>query len=186
MGKTGTWVAGIAVLLLAGPASAAESREAPPQAPKPSPEQKELGYFVGVWSSEGEIQANPFMPTGKFTSTDRCEWFEGHFAVVCHTEGSGPMGETKGLSIMSYSNEEKVYTYYGTDSSGMSMTTVPRGKVTGDEWVYDDEMTMGGMKIKNRYTMNLVSQTRYTFRWQIVDDKGEWATVMEGTARKAQ
>jgi hypothetical protein len=61
------------------------------------------------------------------TSKDTCEWHEGRFAVICRSEGTGPMGPTKGLGILSYSPEEKVYTYYGTDSSGMmTMTTIPR------------------------------------------------------------
>jgi hypothetical protein len=64
----------------------------------------------------------PDAPAGKYTSTENCRWFEGGFAVVCHSEGKGPMGAMKGLSIMSYSPDEKVYTYYETDNSGVTMT----------------------------------------------------------------
>ena len=53
---------------------------------------------------------NPMMPAGKFKGTEKCEWFDGKFAVVCHTEGKGPMGEMKGLGIMSFSPDQGVYT----------------------------------------------------------------------------
>ena len=51
------------------------------QAPTPGPEQKKLGYFVGKWTTEGEMKASPMGPGGKITSTDTCEWFDGGFAV---------------------------------------------------------------------------------------------------------
>lgn len=174
---------GIAIavsMLLSAVASATE----PSGPPQPSAEQKKLGYFVGTWKSDGVVKENPFMPAGKMTSTDRCEWFAGGFSVVCHSEGSSPFGPTKGIGIMGYSNEEKVYTYYGLDNTGMSMTTVPRGTVTGSDWVYNDESMMGGKMIKSRYLMKQVSPTEYTFAWQMGDGKGGFTTVMEGTSRK--
>jgi hypothetical protein len=182
MRRVGTAIAVSMLMLLAGTA-AAEQAAGPPQ---PSAEQKKLGYFVGNWKSEGVVKENPFMPAGKMISTDRCEWFAGNFAVVCHTEGSGPMGPMKGLGVMGYSAEEKVYTYFGLDNSGMSMTTIPRGTVTGADWVYNDESTMGGKKVKSRYALTEVSPTEYTFRWQMADEKGAWITLMEGTSRKSK
>ena len=97
----------------------------PPQAPKPGPEDKKLDYFVGKWTHTGEMKPGPMGPGGKASWTETCEWFEGRFAIVCRSDGKGPMGPMKGLGIMSYSPEEKVYTYVGTDSGGMTMTTVP-------------------------------------------------------------
>jgi hypothetical protein len=35
---------------------------------------------------------------------------------------------------MSYSSEEKVYTYYGVDNSPMTMASVPHGTVQGNTW----------------------------------------------------
>jgi len=182
MRKAGTLFAVASLLFLAGTARAAESEGAP----GPTPEQKELGYFVGTWTSEGMVKENPFMPAGKMTSTDHCEWFEGGYAVVCHTDGSGPMGAMKGLGIMGYNNDEKVYTYFGVDSTGWAQTTIPRGKKDGSDWAFDDEMTMGDKKIKNRYEMTQVSPTEYTFRWRMVGANGEWMTVMEGTSKKTK
>ena len=155
------------------------------EAPKPGPEHKKLEYFVGKWKTEGEMKPNPFMPGGKFTGTDDCEWFEGGFAVICHTDGTGPMGSAKGLAIMSYSPEHKAYTYYGTDSTGMTMTSVPLGTIDGKTWVYDDESMMGGTMIKNRYTIVVTSETSYTFKWELQDPDGTWMAIMEGKAKKS-
>ena len=37
------------------------------------------------------------------------------------------MGPTKELGILGYSTEEKIYTYYGADNSGMVMGDLPGG-----------------------------------------------------------
>jgi hypothetical protein len=154
-----------------------------PQA-KPGPEHEKLGYFVGKWTSQGEMKPGPFGPGGKMTMTETCDWFEGKFVVVCHSQGISPMGPAKGIAIMSYSTEEKVYTYYAADSMGMSMATVPRGTVQGDTWTYTDESTMGGQKVKSRFTMKVQSPTAYTFAWEMQGPDGKWTTMMDGKATK--
>ena len=154
--------------------------------PKPGPEHAKLAYFVGNWQSDGTIKENPVFPAGKMTSKDRCEWFDGKFAVVCHEESSGPMGKTTGLGIMSYSADAGVYTYYGTDSSGMvAMTTVPMGKVGGKTWVYNDETETGGSVMKSRYTIVETSATSYTWQFEMEGQDGKWMTIMQGTPKRS-
>lgn len=159
--------------------------QAPGEAPKPGPEHKRLGYFVGKWNGEGEMKPNPFMPGGKMSTHDTCEWFEGGFAVVCRYEGKGPMGPTKGIGIMGYSAEEKVYTYYGLDNTAMVMMSAARGTEKAGTWVYDDEAKMGGKTMKSRYTIKETSPTSYTFKWEMLGEDGAWQTVLEGKTTKA-
>jgi hypothetical protein len=154
------------------------------QAPKPGPEHEKLAYFVGKWKAEGDVADNPFMPGGKFETKDDCRWFDGGFAVVCDSEGRGPMGKMKGLGIMSYSAEDKTYTYYGLDNMGMTMSTVPKGTVEGSTWTYHDESRMGGMNVKSRYVLEQVSATSYTFKWEMQGDDGSWQTIMQGKSTK--
>lgn len=45
---------------------------------------------------------------------------------------------------------------------------------------------MGGKKIKGRYTMQEVSPTSYTFKWEMQDAEGKWNTMMQGKATKTQ
>jgi len=159
--------------------------QTPAGAPKPTPEHKRLGYFVGKWTTEGEMQASPMGPAGKITGNDTCEWFSGGFAVVCRSDGKSPAGPTKSLAIMGYSTEEKVYTYYGIDNSNMVMTNVPRGTVTDDTWTYTDESLMGGQKVKSRVTIKTLSPTAYTFTMEIQGPDGKWAPMMEAKSTKA-
>jgi len=154
------------------------------EAPKPGPEVKKLGYFVGTWKSEGEMKENPFgMPPGKFTSTDKCEWFTGGYQVVCHTTGKGSMGAMHGLGILSYNTEDKLYTYYGIDNNGMAEQS--KGKVDGDNWVYTADEKMGGKTFHGRYSMTTSSPDSYTFKYETSDDGQKWTLVMEGKATKA-
>ena len=155
-----------------------------PAAPKPGPEHQRLGYFVGNWKTEGEMKPGEMGPGGKMTSTDKCEWFEGRFSVVCHGQGQSPWGPGKSIGIMSYSPEEKAYVYYGVDTTGMTMTTVPRGTVKGDTWTYSDESMMGGRKVKTRVTMKELSPTAYTFKMEAQGPDGKWAPVIESKSTK--
>lgn len=157
-----------------------------PQAPKPGPEHQRLGYFVGKWTSEGEMKPSPMGPGGKMTSTDTCEWFEGRFAVICHSEGKTPMGASKSVGILSYSPEEKVYTYYGVDNSPMTMATVPRGTVQGKTWTYTDESMLGGKKAKSRVTIKELSPSAYTFTMELQGPDGKWAPMMESKNTKVK
>ena len=174
----------LVVFALAVPAVAAAQGSQQPL--KPGPEHQRLGYFVGKWTSEGEMKASPMGPGGKVTMTDTCEWFDGRFAVVCHSEGKTPMGPSKTIGIMSYSPEEKVYTYYAADNSGMTMASVPRGTVQGSTWSYTDESLMGGTKVKSRVTIKEVSPTSYTFSMDMQGPDGKWAPLMESKSTKAK
>jgi Protein of unknown function (DUF1579) len=155
-------------------------------APKPGPEHQRLKYFVGTWSTEGEMKASPMGPAGKFTQTSKCDWFEGRFAVVCEDEGKMPTGPSKGIDILGYSTEDKAYTYYGVDNSGMPMTTVPHGTVQGDTWTYHDESMMGGKKVKTRVTIKELSPSAYTFKLDMQGADGKWTTVMESKSTKTK
>ena len=157
-----------------------------PQLPKPGPEHQRLGHFVGTWTTEGEMKPGPMGPGGKMTSTDVCEWFEGRMSVVCRSDGKTPMGPGKSLGLLSYSPDQKVYTYYGIDSSGMTMTTVPHGTVQGDTWTFNDESMMGGMKMKTRVTIKETSPTAHTFRMEMQGPDGKWVPVMETTNTKVK
>jgi Protein of unknown function (DUF1579) len=169
------------LLLIALPALAE-----PPKLPAPGPETQKLAYFVGTWKTEGMVSENPFMPGGKMSSTDTCEWFDGKFAVVCKTRGQGPMGPSRGLGIMNWSPEEKVYLYFGVDNTPMAMSTVPRGTVDGDVWTYSDESRMNGKLVKSRYVMTRIDQRTYSFKWEIEGEGGAWSTVVTGKSTRVK
>jgi hypothetical protein len=174
----------LVVSVLFTAAVAAQAQEKKMEAPKPGPEVKKLGYFVGTWKSEGELKENPFgMPPGKFSSTDKCEWFPGGYAVTCHSTGKGTMGAMHGLGILAYNGEDKVYTYYGVDNRGMA--GLSKGNVDGNKWVYTSEEKMMGKTVHGRYSMDTSSADSYTFKYETSEDGQNWTTVMEGKTTKA-
>jgi hypothetical protein len=168
------------VLLAGGPLALA----AEPPAPQPGPGHARLGYFVGTWKTEGEFKPGAMGPGGPMSATETCEWFEGKFSIVCRSEGVFPAGPNKSIGLLSYSAEDGKYTYYGTDNTGMTMTTVSRGKVDGDTWTYEDESTMGGQMLRTRVTMKELSPTAYTFRMEAQAADGTWTPLIESTATR--
>jgi hypothetical protein len=169
------------VFLLLGLQVAAAQGQQPP---KPGPEHQRLAFFVGKWKAEGEVKPGPMGPGGKMSTTDTCEWFEGRYSVICRSEGTTPMGPSKSIGILGYSTEDKAYTYYGVDNSGMTMSSVPKGTLKGDTWTYTDEGTMGGQKYKSRVIIKEVSPKEYNFRMDMQGPDGKWVTAMESKNTK--
>jgi hypothetical protein len=155
--------------------------QAPP-APKPGPEQKPLGFFVGKWKGEGEMKPGPMGPGGKVSSTDNCAWFAGGFSVVCNGTASGPMGKMTSMGVMAYSAGDKAYTYYAVDSMGTG--ELAKGEKSGSTWTFTATSSMGGQTFESRYTITETSPTSYTFKWEASMDKKTWMVMMEAKATK--
>jgi hypothetical protein len=154
------------------------------QPSKPGPEHEKLGYFVGKWKAEGNVKPGPMGPGGKMSTTDTCEWFEGRYSVICRSEGTTPMGPTKSIGILGYNTEDKTYTYYGVDNSGMTMASVPKGTRQGDTWTYTDEGTMGGQKYKSRVIIKELSPKSYSFKMEMQGPDGKWMPMVESRNTK--
>lgn len=150
--------------------------------PKPGPEHQRLAHFVGTWSGEGTMMPGPFGPGGKSSWTAKCEWFEGKFAVVCHSEGTSPMGPSKGIGISTYDPAEKKYTYYGLDSIGFAFYA--KGTISGDTWNYTSEYTMEGKTYKSRFQIKETSPTSHTFSESMSEDGTTWKSSFEGKETK--
>jgi hypothetical protein len=151
----------------------------------PGPEHDQLKYFVGKWTTEGDMKPSPFMPAGKFSSMDTCELFTGGFYVVCHSDGKNPMGAMKGLGIMGYDPVKKIFTYYGIGNQ-MPTADVSDGKKEGDNWVYTAVMDDGsGKKILGRYTMSNITPTTYVSKFEMAPEGStDWKTIMEAKSTR--
>ncbi|MEO6324971.1 MAG: DUF1579 family protein [Thermoanaerobaculia bacterium] len=173
-----TMVAALVLGMACSGLARAEDAAKPMEMPKPGPEHKKLGYFVGNWSTKGELKPGPMGAGGKMSGMDSCSWFEGGYAVVCKSTGKSPMGPMKGMGIMSYSTEDKVYTYFGIDNMGMG--DYAKGHVDNDVWTYSNESKFGGKTYKGRYTMSGIKPDSYSFKWELSEDGTTWMTMMEG------
>jgi hypothetical protein len=153
--------------------------QTPQGPPKPGPEVKKLAYNIGTWKTEGETKPFGPMPGGKITSTEKCEWYSGGFFVICHSESTGPMGPSKGVSFMGYDPDQKVYTYHEFESTGDVVDA--KGTVDGDTWNWTAaEFKMGEDKFRVRVTIKHISATEYTFKLEFAKNGGEFA-VVQGT-----
>lgn len=172
-------VASVVLVGLAGWVPSRAAEEGKMELPKPGLEHERLAHFVGVWSGEGDMKPGPFGPGGKTTWSSKCEWFEGKYAVVCHSEGNGPMGPSKGLGIATYDPAEKKYTYYGLDSIGFAFYS--KGTVSGKTWDYTSDFTMGGKTHTSRFQMQETSPRSHTFSEAMSEDGGKtWKPSFEG------
>jgi len=150
--------------------------------PKPAPELKKLDYFVGTWTTAGDIKPGPMGRGGKWTGSEHYEWMEGGFFLTGKEEYTGPDGKAQGPAFLGYDTNDKVYTYDAFNSMGEAGHS--KGTVTGDTWTYTSNEKMGGQSFKARYTMKIMSPTSYTMKYEMSQDGMNWTTVMEGKATK--
>ena len=172
--KTLTMISAACLILMA----AALAQEPP----KPGPDHKKLDVFAGAWILDGEIKPGSMGPGGKITEYERCEWMEGGFFLLCHTDFKSSMGNGSGMSVMGYSNDDKAYTYREFNSWGEF--TDSKGSQDGDTWTWINDEKMGGMTMKARFTMKVTSPTSYTFSFEMSQDGTKWTMVMDGKATK--
>ena len=147
-----------ATILLLGILLAATATFAQMEAPaKPGPEVKKLDYFTGHWTSEGDVKPGPMGPGGKFHADDHAEWMDGHFFVVLHSKYSGGgMGSGTSTAYMGWDPNDKVYTY--DEFNSMGEATHSKATVEGDTWTWLNDMKMGAMTMKGRFTMKILSR----------------------------
>jgi hypothetical protein len=154
--------------------------------PKPGPELKNLDYFTGSWTLDGDLKPSPMGPGGKVVETEKCEWMEGNFYLVCRVEfKSNTMGNGSGLTIMGYSPEKKNYTYREFNSWGEF--TDSKGTFEANTWTWNSEWKMGEMPMQGRFVIKITSPTTYDFGFEMSQDGGaKWTLAMDGKATKAK
>lgn len=168
---------GLLLLLAMVPASAQMGM------PTPAPALKKLDFLAGEWTSTGDMKPSPGMPGGKFSYSSHAEWMQGNFFLVENSDMDlGPMGKGKELAIMGYDSDKKVYTYTAFNSMGEAETAT--GTLNGDTWTWTSDEHMGGMTMKGRFTMKVLSPTSYNMKFELSQDGTNWMTGMEGTATK--
>jgi hypothetical protein len=169
-------------MILAAALAMAATAVAQTGAPKPGPELKKLDVFVGAWALDGNIKPGMMGAGGTMTENQNCEWMEGGFFLVCHSDYKSSMGNGLGLSVMGYSADDKAYTYREFNSFGEFDDS--RGTLDGDTWTWTSDEKMGSTTMKGRFTMHMTSTASYTFAFDMSQDGAKWSTVMEGKATK--
>jgi hypothetical protein len=154
------------------------------QAPTPGPEVQKLDVFAGSWTLTGDLKPGAMSPGGTITENENCEWMEGKFYLVCHSDFKSSMGNGTGLSIMGYSVKDKTYTYREFNSWGEFEDS--RGSLDGNAWTWASDENFNGTPMKGRFTMKITSPTTYDFAFDVSPDGAKWTTVLDGKATKSK
>jgi hypothetical protein len=155
------------------------------EAPKPGAEVKKLEMLAGSWTLEGDVKPNPMGPGGKLTEIEKCDWMEGNFFLVCHTDfKTANSGNGSGISVIGYSTADKVYTYREFNSWGEFEDS--KGSLDGDTWTWTSEEKVGNNTVKGRFVMKFTSATAYSFTYETSPDSVKWTLLVDGKAVKGK
>ncbi len=158
--------------------------QAPQQAAAPgvSAQHQLMGYFAGDWTASGTSRISPKTPAAPFTLKEHGEFVTDGYFLETKTSMKGALGTVNSQRVMGYNVQDKVYTYNVYNSLGEHQVAL--GHVNGNTWVWNSEEKLNGLVITGRYTIVETGPNSYTFKSEVADPKGGWATVMEGTATR--
>lgn len=178
-----------AAVLLAAAVGRAQEKKAEPtreptktEAPKPPVEAEALGYFLGPWTSEGELKPGPMGPGGPTKGRDICRWMPGRFFIGCMMESQTPMGLAQVQGVMGWDAEKKVYRWWSFDNLGRAETAT--GTFKDGTWSWSGESKMGEKVYKTRYTISDTKPEGYAYAFESSPDGKTWTPVMTGKVTK--
>jgi hypothetical protein len=149
----------------AKPAAAAPAAAAPaaPAPPKPAPElEAYMKGFEGNWKCDTKFAANAFGPgspelsaksTVKIKKDLEGFWYRGEYEI----KKTKAMPGFKGYFFVGYDSTAKKALITSVD--GMGGLATGSGSINGLSATFDEDGTMGGMKIKSREVMELKDKT---------------------------
>jgi hypothetical protein len=148
--------------------------------PKPGPEVKKLGVFVGKWKVVGDVKPGGGMgPGGKVTGAASCEWIFGGFGVLCDETATTPgMGELRDVVIYGYDADAKQYVLTQVTNPGYVWKCL--GSVDGDTWTWSGEQTGKSKTYFLRFTTKWTSKDSYDFKNEIGPNADSMAVMMDG------
>ncbi len=158
--------------------------QAPQQAAAPglSPQHQRMSFFLGDWTASGTSKISPKSPAAPFTLKEHGEFVTDGYFLETKTSMKGSLGTVNSQRVMGYNVQDKVYTYNVYNSLGEHQVAL--GHLNGNTWTWNSEEKLNGLVITGRYTIVETGTDSFTFKSEVADPKGGWATVMEGTATR--
>lgn len=141
------------------------------------PGHEKLSVFVGKWAAEAEFKPSKTSSGGKSNWTEACEWLDGNYALLCHSEGEFGGHPVKEISVMAYDASQKGYVYFETNKSDES--DLWRGKVEGDTWTWSEKSVEHGKPSEMRFTQRF-SGDSIVFKLESVVGDAPFSVVMDG------
>jgi hypothetical protein len=139
-----------------------------------------LNYFVGTWTLEVHMKISPFASRA-FFGTEHNEWMPGGSLLVSRQDGEAAPA-SGGLAVMAYNTEEKTYTYHVVKETGEAEDL--KGTFEADTWTWTSSPAAGKQTRHSRLTIQEISPTSYSLKFETSPEGHDWSTVMEGKAVK--
>ncbi len=123
------------------------------QAPaaKAAPEYKKLEIWLGDWTYEGEAQASPAGPAGKFTGKVSVKPILNGRCVQWQGEDQGPTGTTEWFEVDSYNPATKKFAWNSWSTSGDVQNVAY--SIDGANVAYAGTLVTGGKQVRIRGTV---------------------------------
>ncbi len=123
------------------------------QAPaaKAAPDYKKLEIWVGDWTYEGESQASPAGPAGKFTGKVSVTSILNGRCVQWRGEDQGPQGKTEWFEVDSYNPATRKFNWNSWSTSGEVQNVAYT--IDGVNVGYSGTLVTGGKQVKIRGTV---------------------------------
>jgi len=137
-----------------------------------------LNAFVGVWDTEGTMNAGPSGQSVKFKATDTYEWLPGGHFLLHRFDADMPNGNVKGIEVIGYNQENKSYLVHSFDSVGNA--SVMQARIEKDTWTFIGENIRftGGFSDKGKIFSGL---------WELRSGEGSsWQPWMDVRLRKVE
>ncbi|MBM3748790.1 MAG: DUF1579 domain-containing protein [Acidobacteria bacterium] len=158
------------------------------QAPKPGPEHKKLGVFLGSWSFQGDFKAgNAYgVPAGPLSRIERYQWLPGEFFLQANREGKFLGGEDKDMIVFGYSPVARKHTgtWFGLSGGGSMSAAIANN---GNTWLWSGTgHSHEGKPYHERCTTTVMPNVSYTTKCETSSDGKTWAPAFEGKATKSR
>jgi hypothetical protein len=157
----------------------------PQSAAGPGPEYQRLDSLVGTWNGAGEQKPNLLgAPVGKYVGTMTCSRFLGGYQVVCSIQATIEKTPFREMAIFGYDAEDKVYTWFDIDSSGMN--GLGHGSKQGNAWTFLFDMKAAGKPLKLRAGLVEHSPGVILNKAEVSLDGAPWATLFDARFTKTK
>ena len=111
--------------------------------------------------STGHMKPSAMGPGGTMTENEKCEWMEGGFYLVCHSDFKSADGQRRGIGGDGIFRRRQ--SLHLPRVQQLRRVRRLKGTLDGDTWTWTSDEKMDGMTMKGRFTMKMTSATSYTF-----------------------